>query len=71
MNGKRESDVTLSDPMDGSPPGSSVPGILQAGALERVPVPSPCFSLVSNKKDICLKPVFVSWFLLMCLHLSS
>ena len=26
--------VTLSDPMDGSPPGSSVHGILQAGALE-------------------------------------
>ena len=25
---------TLCDPMDGSPPGSPVPGILQAGVLE-------------------------------------
>ena len=32
---------TLCGPIDGSPPGSSVPGILQAGALERVPFPSP------------------------------
>ena len=27
---------TLRDPLDGSPPGSPVPGILQAGALEWV-----------------------------------
>ena len=27
---------TLCDPVDGSPPGSSVPGILQAGILEWV-----------------------------------
>ena len=31
---------TLSDPMDCSPPGSSVPGILQAGALEWAAMPS-------------------------------
>ena len=31
---------TLCDPMDGSPPGSSVHGILQAGILEWVAVPS-------------------------------
>ena len=39
MKVKRESEVaqscpTLSDPMDGSPPGSSVHGIFQARALE-------------------------------------
>ena len=32
---------TLCDPIDGSPPGSRVPGILQARTLERVPFPSP------------------------------
>ena len=29
---------TLCDPIDGSPPGSTVPGILQARALERVAI---------------------------------
>ena len=32
---------TLYDPIDGSPPGSPVPGILQAGTLEWVAI---CFS---------------------------
>ena len=32
---------TLCDPIDGSPPGSRVPGILQARTLEWVPLPSP------------------------------
>ena len=32
---------TLCDPIDGSPPGSSVPGILQARTLEGLPFPSP------------------------------
>ena len=32
---------TLCDPIDGSPPGSTVPGILQARTLEWVPFPSP------------------------------
>ena len=32
---------TLCDPIDGSPPGSPVPGILQARVLEWVPLPSP------------------------------
>ena len=41
MKVKSESEVaqlcpTLSDPMDCSPPGSSIPGILQARVLERV-----------------------------------
>ena len=29
---------TLCDPINGSPPGSPVPGILQAGTLERVAI---------------------------------
>ena len=32
---------TLCDPIDGSPPGSSVPGILQARTLSGLPFPSP------------------------------
>ena len=32
---------TLCDPIDGSPPGSSVPGILQARSWNGLPVPSP------------------------------
>jgi len=32
---------TLCDPIDGSPPGSPVPGILQARTLEWLPLPSP------------------------------
>ena len=33
--------LTLCDPTDGSPPGSPVPGILQARTLEWVAFPSP------------------------------
>ena len=32
---------TLCDPIDSSPPGSAVPGILQARTLEWMPFPSP------------------------------
>ena len=32
---------TLCDPLDGSPPGSPVPGILQARILSGLPFPSP------------------------------
>ena len=32
---------TLCDPKDGSPPGSPIPGILQARTLEWVAIPSP------------------------------
>ena len=32
---------TLCDPLDGNPPGSSVPGILQARTLEWVAISSP------------------------------
>ena len=34
----RQSCLTLCDPMDGSPPGSPVPGILQARTLEWVAI---------------------------------
>ena len=34
-----QSYLTLGDPMDSSPPGSSVPGILQAKILEWVAIP--------------------------------
>ena len=48
---KSESEVaqscsTPSDPMDCSPPGSSIHGIFQARALEWVPLPSPQAALV-------------------------
>ena len=33
-----QSCLTLCDPIDGSPPGSPVPGILQAGILEWVAI---------------------------------
>ena len=36
-----QSCLTLCDPTDGSPPGSPVPGILQARTLEWLPFPSP------------------------------
>ena len=32
---------TLCDPIDGRPPGSSIPGILQARTLSGLPFPSP------------------------------
>ena len=37
-----QSCLTLCDPIDSSPPGSPVPGILQAGTLEWVPIPLGC-----------------------------
>ena len=33
--------LTLRDPIDSSPPGSPVPGILQARTLDGLPFPSP------------------------------
>ena len=39
-----QSCLTLCDPIDGSPPGSPVPGILQARTLERVGISSRGFS---------------------------
>ena len=36
-----QSCLTLCDPIDGSPPGSAVPGILQQEHWSRLPFPSP------------------------------
>ena len=36
-----QSCLTLCDPIDGSPPGSPIPGILQARTLEWVAIPAP------------------------------
>ena len=46
---------TLCDPTDGSPPGSPIPGILQARTLERVPFPSPYLKLISVLEQEALK----------------
>ena len=65
MKVKSESEVaqscpTLSDPMDCSPPGSSVHGIFQARVLEWVPLPYPGFVgdmqsvPVGNQLNTCL-----------------
>ena len=45
-----QSCLTLCDPMDCSPPGSSVPGILQARILEWVAIPS---SSLKVRDDYC------------------
>ena len=42
--------LTLGDPMDGSPPGSSVRGILQARILEWAAIPF--FSVSSQLRDL-------------------
>ena len=41
---------TLCDPIDGSPPGSIVPGILQARTLEWVAFPSPMMKVKSQSE---------------------
>ena len=47
---------TLCDPIDGSPPGSSVPGILQARTLEWVAFPSPMHESESEVTQLCPTP---------------
>ena len=44
---------TLCDPIDGSPPGSAVPGILQARTLEWVAIGVSKFNLESNLGEAC------------------
>ena len=58
MKVKSESEVaqscpTLNDPMDCSPPGSSIHGIFQARVLEWVPLPSPNSDLRQQKNKVC------------------
>ena len=49
----RQSCPTLCDSIDGSPPGSPVPGILQARTLEWVPFPSPMHESESEVAQSC------------------
>ena len=42
--------LTLCDPTDSSPPGSPVPGILQARTLEWLPFPSPMHEVKSESE---------------------
>ena len=44
---------TLCNPIDGSPPGSAVPGILQARTLEWVAIPSPVHKSESEVPQSC------------------
>ena len=48
---KHQSCPTLCDPIDGSPPDSPIPGILQARTLEWVPLPSPTIYLLEGSKS--------------------
>ena len=41
---------TLCDPIEGSPPGSPDPGILQARTLEWLPFPSPMHESIESAK---------------------
>ena len=52
-SGVAQSCPTPRHPMDSSPPGSSVPGILQARALEWAPSPSPSSRWCSGKGSKC------------------
>ena len=55
-----QSCLTLCDPMDYSPPGSSVPGILQARILEWVAMPSSRGS--SRPRDwTCISFIYLHW----------
>ena len=45
---------TLCDPIDGSPPSSPVPGILQARALEWGAIALCMFLVISSKHFICI-----------------
>ena len=50
-----QSCLTLCDPRNSSPPGSSVPGILQARTLEWLPFPSPVSACMHAKLlQLCL-----------------
>ena len=55
--------LTLCDPIDGSPPGSSIPGILQARTLEREAIYTYIASLILNSKDClqCRTPGLNPW----------
>ena len=67
---KSESEVaqscpTLSDPMDCSPPGSSIHGIFQAGVLEWGAI---AFSVLNSRQCIYFRIICVYILLRMCLY---
>ena len=59
--------LTLCDPRDGSPPGSPIPGILQARTLEWVAISFPSFPLkleeVKVQYTVAVKPMLVISFI--------
>ena len=64
--------LTLCDPMDCSPPGSSVHGILQARILEWVAMPSSReASWPGDPTGICLCLLYWRWILYPLSHLGS
>ena len=72
MHAHHFSHVWLFDPKDGSPPGSSVHGILQARILEWVAMPSSrgiFLTLGSNHRFLCL--LLCRWILYPLSHLRS
>ena len=48
--------LTLCDPIDGSPPGSAIPGILQARTLEWVSISFQCMKMKSESEVTQLCP---------------
>ena len=61
-----QSCLTLCDPVDYSPPGFSVPGILQARILEWVAMPSP-----GDLPDWGVKPVSLMSFTLASMFFTT
>ena len=61
---------TLCDPIDGSPPGSSVYGILQARVLEWYPHPNTAHMYMGTGVDIAMgrEPLCVCMCLCVCTH---
>ena len=53
-----QSCLTLCDPIDGSPPGSAIPGVLQARTLERVAI---SFSRRRNIRGVKLPKELEEW----------
>ena len=78
MKVKTESEVaescpTLSDPMDCSPPGSSIHGLFQARVLEGLPLPSPLKAWLSPNLTIELSKFYKHFqriFKCFCRHVS-
>ena len=61
-----QSCLTLSDPMDCSPPGSSIHGIFQARVLEWVAIVFPAFTLLTHFQSLLMLSFYT-----IILHLSK